>query len=119
MIFIKEIKLEDSIWGIQFNVNAQEGCRPYTLRHCSLDYKRFSDNEIFPFMTEKEAFDALEAVCDPNRIIKLKVIKELTTTIRQQVLDKVEDLLNSSNRIEYTSYTLLTLALQQIVAERI
>lgn len=116
MVFIREIKLLDSIWGIQFNPDTEEGCSPYVLRHCSLDYKRFSDHEVFPFMTEKEAVEGLEAVCHPHRLVKLQVAKELTTVVRKQVLDKVQIILDSG--INYTPSELLTLALKDLILDR-
>lgn len=128
--FIREIQLPDCIWGVKFKQNPDPNCSSYYLTRCSLDYKKFSEREYFPFMTEKEAFDALDQICDPNRIVKLRVTRELSTTIIKQVATKVKNLLESGAVCpeEYTpdeqglsalSTLLLTAALQDIVAKRL
>jgi hypothetical protein len=128
--FIKEVQLPDCIWGVKFQQNPDPTCSSYYLIKCSLDYKKFSEREYFPFMTEKEAFDALDKICAPSRIVKLRVTKELSTTILEQVAAKVKNLLESS-AVEPEEYTpdeqglsalsnlLLTAALQDIVAKRL
>lgn len=128
--FIREIQLPDCIWGVRFKLNPDPNCSSYYLKKCSLDYKKFSEYEYFPFMTEKEAFDALDQICAPNRIVKLRTTRELSTTILEQVAAKVESLLESGSVCveEYTpdeqglnaiSNLLLTAALQDIVAKRL
>jgi hypothetical protein len=81
-------------------------------------------------MTEKEAFDALDQICAPSRIVKLRATIELSTTVLEQVVTKIKSLLESG-AVEPEEYTsdeqglnalsnlLLTAALQDIVNKRL
>lgn len=126
--FIREIQLPDCIWGVK---SLQHHDNPYyALTCCSLDYKKFSELKYFPFSTEKEAFEALDQICETNRIVKLKVTRELSTTILEEVATRVKYLLES-DAVQLEEYTpdeqglnalsslLLTAALQDIVKKRL
>jgi hypothetical protein len=127
--FIREIQLPDCIWGVKFQQNPDSRCSSYYLRKCSLDYKKFSEYDYFPFMTEKEAFDALDAACETNRIV-INTVASKISDIRKQVEAKAKSLLESG-AVEPEEYTpdeqglnalsnlLLTAALQDIVAKRL